>query len=53
MIRQVAMLHLREGADGEAIEAFESAKRDGSDNIRRNANAWIGYVRDRTGDSSS
>ena len=37
----------------EAIEAFESAKRDGSDNIRRNANAWIGYVRDRTGDTSS
>lgn len=24
MIRQVAMLHLREGADGEAIEAFEA-----------------------------
>lgn len=37
----------------EAIEAFESAKRDASDNIRRNANAWIGYVRDRTGDTSS
>ena len=36
----------------EAIEAFESAKNDGSDNIRRNANAWIGYVRDRTGDTS-
>ena len=25
MIRQVAMLHLREGADGEALEAFEAA----------------------------
>ena len=37
----------------EAIDAFESAKREGSDNVRRNANAWIGYVRDRTGDTSS
>ena len=35
------------------LRPFESAKRDASDNIRRNANAWIGYVRDRTGDTSS
>lgn len=37
----------------EAIDAFESAKRDGPDNLRRNANAWIGYVQDRTGNTSS
>ncbi|MDE0679637.1 MAG: tetratricopeptide repeat protein [Gammaproteobacteria bacterium] len=51
ILQGVALAELRRF--DEAIEAFESAKRDGSDNIRRNANAWIGYVRDRTGDSSS
>ena len=51
ILQGVALAELRRF--GEAIEAFESAKRDASDNIRRNANAWIGYVRDRTGDTSS
>ena len=51
ILQGVALAELRRF--DEAIEAFENAKRDGSDNIRRNANAWIGYVRDRTGDSSS
>ncbi|MDE0245473.1 MAG: hypothetical protein OXJ63_00770 [Gammaproteobacteria bacterium] len=51
ILQGVALAELRRF--DEAIEAFESAKRDGSDNIRRNANAWIGYVRDRTGDASS
>ena len=36
----------------EAIEAFESAKKRGDENIRRNCNAWIAYVKDRRGDSS-
>ena len=51
ILQGVALAELRRF--DEAIEAFENAKRDGSDNIRRNANAWIGYVRDRTGDTSS
>ncbi len=51
ILQGVALAELRRF--DEAIDAFESAKRDGSDNIRRNANAWIGYVRDRTGDTSS
>lgn len=51
ILQGVALAELRRF--NEAIEAFESAKRDGADNIRRNANAWIGYVRDRTGDTSS
>ena len=51
ILQGVALAELRRF--DEALEAFESAKRDGSDNIRRNANAWIGYVRDRTGDTSS
>jgi len=46
----VALAELRRFDD--ALEAFENAKNEGPDNIRRNANAWIGYVRDRTGDSS-
>lgn len=33
----------------EAQESFENAKRTGNDDIRRNANAWIGYVSDRAG----
>ncbi len=49
ILQGVALAELRRFE--ESIEAFESAKRDGSDNIRRNANAWIGYVRDRTGAS--
>lgn len=36
----------------EAIESFESAKKSGNENIRRNCNAWIAYVKDRRGDSS-
>ena len=51
ILQGVALAELRRF--DEAIEAFESAKREGSENIRRNANAWIGYVRDRTGDGSS
>ena len=51
ILQGVALAELRRF--DEAIEAFENAKREGSDNIRRNANAWIGYVRDRTGDTSS
>ena len=51
ILQGVALAELRRF--DEAIESFENAKRDGSDNIRRNANAWIGYVRDRTGDTSS
>ncbi|WP_446831945.1 hypothetical protein [Candidatus Foliamicus sp.] len=39
------------GRFSEAIDAFESAKRNGNDNVRRNANAWIGYVRDRSGET--
>ena len=51
ILQGVALAELRRF--DEAIESFENAKRDGTDNIRRNANAWIGYVRDRTGDTSS
>lgn len=51
ILQGVALAELRRF--DEAVESFESAKRDGSDNIRRNANAWIGYVRDRSGDTSS
>ena len=51
ILQGVALAELRRF--DEAIKSFENAKRDGSDNIRRNANAWIGYVRDRTGDTSS
>ena len=49
ILQGVALAELRRFE--EAIEAFESAKREGAENIRRNANAWIGYVRDRTGDT--
>ena len=34
-----------------AIDAFENAKRSGTDNIRRDANSWIGYVEERKGPS--
>ena len=47
VLQGVALAELRRF--DEAIAAFESAKRDGSDSVRRNANAWIGYVRDRAG----
>ncbi len=50
VLQGVALAELRRF--DEAITAFESARRSGNDNIRRNANAWIGYVRDRTGDTS-
>ena len=36
----------------EAIESFESAMKSGNENTRRNARAWIDYVKDRRGDSS-
>ena len=50
VLQGVALAEL--GRFGEAIEAFENAKRVGSDNIRRNSNAWINYVKDRSGQSS-
>ena len=50
VLQGVALAELRRF--DEAIAAFESAKRDGDENVRRNANAWIGYVRDRTGETS-
>ena len=50
VLQGVALAELRRF--DEAIAAFESAKRNGGDSIRRNANAWIGYVRDRTGETS-
>ena len=43
----VALAELRRFED--AMDAFENAKRTGNDNIRRNANAWINYVKDRAG----
>ena len=50
VLQGVALAEL--GRFDEAIEAFENAKRVGSDNIRRNSNAWIDYVKDRSGQSS-
>ena len=50
ILQGVALSELRRFR--EALEAFESAKRVGNDNIRRNSNAWISYVQDRLGDSS-
>lgn len=50
VLKGVALAELRRFDD--AMEAFQSAKRDGNDNIRRNANAWISYVRDRAGGAS-
>ena len=50
ILQGVALAELRRFQ--EALEAFESAKRIGNDNIRRNANAWISYVQDRIGNSS-
>ena len=50
VLQGVALAELRRF--GEAVAAFESAKRNGGDSVRRNANAWIGYVRDRTGETS-
>ncbi len=50
VLQGVALAELRRFDD--AITAFENAKSSGSDNIRRNANAWIDYVKDRTGDTS-
>lgn len=47
VLQGVALAEL--GRFDEAIEAFENAKRVGSENIRRNSNAWIDYVKDRSG----
>ena len=47
VLQGVALAEL--GRFDEAIEAFENAKRVGTDNIRRNSNAWIDYVKDRSG----
>ncbi|MCY4256396.1 MAG: hypothetical protein OXE48_00465 [Gammaproteobacteria bacterium] len=50
VLKGVALAELRRFDD--AVAAFESAKRNSNEEIRRNANAWIGYVRDRVGDTS-
>ncbi len=50
VLQGVALAELRRF--DEAIDAFESARSSGNDDTRRNAKAWIGYVKDRTGDSS-
>ncbi len=53
VLQGVALAELRRF--DEAIQAFESAKaNNGNDaSVRRNANAWIGYVRDRTGEAET
>lgn len=46
LLQGVALAEL--GRYDQAIEAFESAKRSGEDRVRRDANAWIGYVKERS-----
>lgn len=50
LLQGVALAEL--GHLGEAIDAFENAKRTGNDDVRRNANAWISYVEERNPGSS-
>ena len=50
VLQGVALAELRRF--DEALDSFESAKRSGNDNVRRNANAWIDYVKDRGGGTS-
>lgn len=47
ILRGVALAEL--GRFEEAIQAFEGAGREGDPETERNANAWITYVRDRSG----
>ena len=42
MIRQVAMLHLREGADGDAVEAFERAMIDAHEELPGASHSHLG-----------
>ena len=46
LLQGVALAEL--GRFENAIDAFENAKRSGKDNVRRDANAWIGYVEERS-----
>lgn len=46
LLQGVALAEL--GRFAQAIDAFESAKRSGKDSVRRDANAWIGYVEERS-----
>ena len=46
LLQGVALAEL--GRYGEAIDAFENARRSGNDGVRRDANAWIGYVEERS-----
>ena len=46
LLQGVALAEL--GRYDMAIEAFESARRSGEDGVRRDANAWIGYVEERS-----
>ena len=50
LLQGVALAEL--GRFDQAIAAFENAKRSGSDNVRRNASTWIGYVEERSPGSS-
>ena len=50
LLQGVAFAEL--GRFDKAIEAFENARRSGNDSVRRNANTWIGYVEERSPDSS-
>ncbi len=47
ILRGVALTEL--GRFDEAIDAFAGAAREGNETARRNANAWVAYVRDRSG----
>ena len=46
LLQGVALAEL--GRFGKAIDAFENARRSGKDSVRRDANAWIGYVEERS-----
>ena len=50
LLQGVALAEL--GRFDQAIAAFENARRSGSDNVRRNASTWIGYVEERSPGSS-
>jgi len=50
LLKGIALAEL--GRFGKAIDAFENAKRSPKDNVRRDANAWIGYARERSRGSS-
>ena len=50
LLQGVALTEL--GHFNNAIEAFQNAKRSGDDRVHRDANEWIGYVRERIHGSS-